>query len=129
MAQRSERQNMPKALPSRRSVLAGAAAMSVAAILPRASLGADWKPTRTIRIVVPVAPGGSVDVMARLLAAHLQSAWGQSVLVENRSGGGGTIGVAEVVNAEGDGHTILASNPGPTAVAYSIFRNLPYRPD
>jgi tripartite-type tricarboxylate transporter receptor subunit TctC len=120
---------MPMTLTSRRSVLSGAAAFSFAAALPGVSLAADWRPTRTIRIIVPLAPGGSVDVMARLLAAHLQTAWGQPALVENRSGGGGTIGVAEAVSQPGDGHTILISNPGPTAIAYSIFRNLPYRPD
>src|SRR5689334_7786439 len=67
--------------------------------------------------------------MGRLLAAHLQSAWGQSAVVENRSGGGGTIGTAEVVRAKPDGHTILIGNPGPNAIAYSIFKNLTYKPD
>jgi tripartite-type tricarboxylate transporter receptor subunit TctC len=109
-------------------VLSGAAAFSAAASLPRASL-ADWRPTETIRIIVPTAPGGSTDVMGRFLAQHLQAAWGQSAVVENRSGGGGTIGASEVVRQKGDGHTILIGNPGPTAIAYSIFRNLTYRAD
>src|SRR6266849_3717625 len=65
--------------------------------------------------------------MGRLLAAHLQKAWGQSAVVENRSGGGGTIGTAEVIRSKGDGHTILIGNPGPNAIAYSIFRNLTYK--
>ena len=86
---------------SRRRVLTGAAALSTAAILPRASLGADWRPTETVRLIVPAAAGGTTDVMGRLLAAHLQTAWGQSAVVENRSGGGGTIGTAEVVAPEG----------------------------
>lgn len=119
---------MTQRLISRRHVLVGATALSTAAILPRASL-ADWKPTETIRLIVPAAPGGSTDVMGRLLAAHLQTAWGQSAVVENRSGGGGTIGTAEAVRAKGDGHTILVGNPGPNAIAYSIFRNLAYKPD
>jgi tripartite-type tricarboxylate transporter receptor subunit TctC len=114
---------------SRRRTISGAAAFSLAAVLPGLCLEADWRPARAVRVVVPLAPGGSVDVMARLLAAHLQTAWGQSVWVENRSGGGGTTGVADVVNQPGDGHTILVSNPGPTAIAYSIFANLPYRSD
>ena len=67
--------------------------------------------------------------MGRLLAAHLQKAWGQSAVVENRSGGGGTIGTAEVVRSKGDGHTILVGNPGPNAIAYSIFRNITYKAD
>jgi tripartite-type tricarboxylate transporter receptor subunit TctC len=114
---------------SRRRVLTGTAAVSAAAILPRASLGAEWRPTETVRLIVPAAAGGTTDVMGRLLAAHLQSAWGQSAVVENRSGGGGTIGTAEVVRQKGDGHTILVGNPGPNAIAYSIFRNMPYKAD
>jgi tripartite-type tricarboxylate transporter receptor subunit TctC len=113
---------------SRRRVLAGAAALSAGSILPRSSL-ADWRPTETIRIIVPAAPGGTTDVMGRLLAAHLQTVWGQSAVVENRSGGGGTIGTVEVIRQKGDGHTILIGNPGPNAIAYSIFRNLNYKPD
>jgi tripartite-type tricarboxylate transporter receptor subunit TctC len=95
---------------------------------PRTSLG-DWKPTETIRIIVPAAAGGSTDVMGRLLAAHLQTVWGQSAVVENRSGGGGTIGTAEVIRQKGDGQTILIGNPGPNAIAFSIFRNLTYKAD
>jgi hypothetical protein len=106
--------------------LTGAAALSTAAILPRSSL-ADWRPTETIRVVVPAAAGGSTDVMGRFLAAHLQSAWGQNAVVENRSGGGGTIGTLEVVRQKGDGYTILIGNPGPNAIAYSIFAISPTR--
>jgi tripartite-type tricarboxylate transporter receptor subunit TctC len=116
-------------LLTRRRVLSGAAALSSAALLPRSSYGADWRPTETVRIIVPAAAGGSTDVMGRLLAAHLQANWGQSAVVENRSGAGGTIGTAEVVRQKGDGHTILIGNPGPNAIAYSIFRNLTYKAD
>ena len=115
---------------SRRRVLSGAAAVSAAAVLPRASLGAgDWRPTETVRLIVPAAAGGSTDVMGRLLAAHLQTVWGQSAIVENRSGAGGTIGTSEVVRSKGDGHTILIGNPGPNAIAYSVFKNLNYKPE
>ena len=111
---------------SRRNLLSAAAAVSAASILPRSSL-ADWRPTETVRLIVPAAAGGSTDVMGRLLAAHLQTAWGQSAIVENRSGAGGTIGTSEVVRSKGDGHTILIGNPGPNAIAYSIFKNLTYK--
>jgi tripartite-type tricarboxylate transporter receptor subunit TctC len=111
---------------SRRNLLSAAAAVSAASILPRTSL-ADWRPTETVRLIVPAAAGGSTDVMGRLLAAHLQTAWGQSAIVENRSGAGGTIGTSEVVRSRGDGHTILIGNPGPNAIAYSIFKNLTYK--
>jgi tripartite-type tricarboxylate transporter receptor subunit TctC len=115
-------------LISRRRVLTGTAAISAAAVLPRASLGADWRPTETVRLIVPAAPGGTTDVMGRLLAVHLQRTWGQSAIVENRSGGGGTIGASEVARQKGDGHTILVGNPGPNAIAYSIFSNMTYKP-
>ena len=114
---------------SRRGVLSAAAALSATAALPRAGRAADWRPTETVRIIVPAAAGGSTDVMGRLLAQHLQVAWGQNAIVENRSGAGGTIGTAEVVRQKGDGHTILIGNPGPNAIAYSIFRNLNYKAD
>src|ERR1700716_792180 len=110
-------------------MLSGAAALSAAAILPRFSYGADWRPTETIRLIVPAAAGGSTDVMGRLLAQHLQANWGQSAVVENRSGGGGTIGTSEAVRQKGDAHTILVGNPGPNAIALSIFRNLSYKPE
>ena len=116
-------------LLTRRRVLSGAAALSSAAILPRSSYGADWRPTETVRIIVPAAPGGSTDVMGRLLAAHLQQNWGQPAVVENRSGAGGTIGTSEVVRQKGDGHTVLIGNPGPNAIAYSIYRNMTYKAD
>ena len=117
-------------LITRRGVISAAAGITAAAILPRSSNAAgDWRPTTTVRVIVPAAAGGSTDVMGRLLAAHLQTVWGQSAVVENRSGGGGTIGTAEVARLKGDGHTILVGNPGPNAIAYSIFRNLNYKPE
>jgi tripartite-type tricarboxylate transporter receptor subunit TctC len=115
-------------LISRRRMLSAAAACSATAALPRVA-AADWRPTETVRIIVPAAAGGSTDVMGRLLAQQLQVAWGQNAIVENRSGAGGTIGTSEVVRQKGDGHTILIGNPGPNAIAYSIFRNLNYKAD
>ena len=97
---------MTSRLFSRRRVLTGAAALTTAAILPRASLGADWRPTETVRLIVPAAPGGTTDVMGRLLAVHLQKAWGQSAVVENRSGGGGMNGTDQLARAAPDGYTI-----------------------
>src|ERR1044071_2398748 len=109
---------------SRRAVVAGLAA----AALPGPARS-DWKPTETVRLIIPAAPGGTTDVMGRLLAAHLQTAWGVSTVVENKSGGGGTIAMTDFVRQKPDGHTIMIGNPGPNAIAYSIFRNISYKPD
>ena len=64
-------------------------------------------PSALIRIIVPAAPGGGTDILARAMSAQLQTMWGQSVIVENRPGGAGLIGTRQVVGAPGDGHTLL----------------------
>jgi len=119
---------MPRTL-SRRTALAAAASLPAAGLLPsilRAE--AAWKPTQGVRIVVPAAPGGTTDIVARLLAAFLQQAWGQSCVVDNKSGAGGVIGSTEVVKSAPDGHTVLMGNIGPQSIAYSLYRNMPYTP-
>lgn len=90
---------------------------------------ASWRPNQGIRVIVPAAAGGTTDIMGRILASHLQERWGQSVVVENKSGAGGTLGTAEAARAKPDGLTILIGNIGPQAIAYSLFRNLAYRRD
>jgi tripartite-type tricarboxylate transporter receptor subunit TctC len=107
---------------SRRAVVAALAATA----LP-VPARAQWRPSETVRLIIPAAPGGTTDVMGRLLAAHLQTAWGVSTVVENKSGGGGTIAMTDYVRQKPDGHTIMVGNPGPNAIAYSIFRNISYK--
>jgi tripartite-type tricarboxylate transporter receptor subunit TctC len=104
-------------------------ALALPLILP-VSLRAQtaWRPRTQVRIVVGSAAGGTTDVMARLVAQHLQARWGTPVVVENRTGAGGTIGTMEVVRAKPDGLTLFKGNIGPQAIAYSLFRNLPYTP-
>mgnify|MGYP002716409404 CR=1 FL=1 len=102
---------------------AGAAARAQTAPAPA------WKPGSQVRIVVPAAPGGTTDIMGRLTAQHLQARWGVPVVVENRSGAGGTIGTLDVARAAPNGLTLLSGNIGPQAIAHSLFRNLPYRED
>ncbi len=109
---------------TRRAAL-GALAMPV---VFRHALG-QWRPSQTLRIVVPAAPGGTADISARLLAPFLQQHFGVNCVAENRSGAGGTIGTMEVVRAAPDGHTMLLGNIGPQSIAYSLFRNLQYTPD
>ena len=110
---------------TRRAVLAA----TLATAASPAGAQAPWKPSQTIRIVVPAAPGGTTDVVARLLGQYLQTAWGQSVVIDNKSGAGGVIGSAEVVKATPDGHTLLLGNIGPQSIAYSLYRNMPYKPE
>jgi tripartite-type tricarboxylate transporter receptor subunit TctC len=97
--------------------------------LGRAARAQGWRPTQTIRIIVPAAPGGTADISARLLAPFLQAQFGQNVVVENRSGAGGVIGTQEAVRSAPDGHTLLLGNIGPQAIGLSLYRSLPYTRD
>src|SRR3954453_21278812 len=80
-----------------------------AAALPAS--GADY-PNRAIRIVVPFAAGGGTDVLARIIAQHLNSKWGQPVVVENQPGASGAIGTRAVMKAAPDGYTLLMASTG-----------------
>ncbi|MBU8537782.1 Bug family tripartite tricarboxylate transporter substrate binding protein [Falsiroseomonas tokyonensis] len=91
----------------RRHLLAALAAPALAPGLARAQ---DNWPTRPITLIVPWAPGGSNDVVARLVAPQLQERLGQSVVVENRAGGGGSIGMGQIVRARPDGYNLLVSS-------------------
>lgn len=82
--------------------------------------------SRAIRIVVPYAPGGSSDILARLLAPKLQAALGQPVVVENKPGGAGNIGADAVAKAPKDGHTFLLCDVGTLAMAPSLFPDLTF---
>ncbi len=115
---------------TRRAALAGALALPAAPLLGSlpGHAQAAWKPTQGVKIIVPAAPGGTTDIVGRMLASHLQAAWGQSCVVENKSGAGGVIGSAEVAKAAPDGHTVLMGNIGPQSIAYSLYRNMPYTP-
>ena len=79
-------------------------------------------PTKQITIVVPYSPGGGGDILARLYAEHLRAAWGQTVIVENRPGGGALIGAAVVAKAPADGYTLLVTAPSITT-AKVLFKN------
>lgn len=96
--------------------------------LAGAARAAEWRPSRPMRVIVPAPPGGITDIGGRLVAARFQAAWGQPVVVENRSGGGGVTGTAEFLRAAPDGHALLVGNIGPQAIAYALFRDLPYTP-
>lgn len=94
----------------------------------RGALASDTWPARPLRIVVPFAPGGIVDVLARLLADRMGRGLGQPLIVETRPGAGGNIGTALVARARGDAHTLLLGSSGPLSVSPITERNLGYDP-
>lgn len=132
--------------PNRRQALQGAALAALAGMTGLAGLvgaaaraegtstasgGAspanDWVPTKPVRIVVPIV-GSTNDVLARLLAPHLQEALGQPFVVDNRPGAGGNIGAGEVARSAPDGHTLLVGYNGPLAINVTLFEKMPYDP-
>lgn len=103
----------------RRVLLAGS---TVAATIARPAFAQGGWPGQPIRLVVPFAPGGTTDLVARLLAAGLQERLGQSVVVENRAGAGATVGSEMVARAAPDGHTLVMSNIASHAISPSVYR-------
>ena len=82
-------------------------------------------PTRPVRIVVPVGPGGAPDIVARLIAQSLSERLGQSFVVENRPAGAGNVGTLEVIKAAPDGYTLLVMSPS-HATYVTLYEKLPY---
>jgi len=93
----------------------------------RAESSADW-PSRAIQLIVPFAPGGGTDIVARVLANALEPILKQTIVVENRAGAHGTIGAHRVSSAAPDGYTILHGTIGINAVNEYLYDNLPYDP-
>ena len=87
----------------------------------------DTYPTKPVRIIVPFTQGGGTDVVARLIAHKLHERWGQPIVIENRTGGGGTIGANLVAKATPDGYTLLVSSPA-FAISAALSQSLPYDP-
>jgi tripartite-type tricarboxylate transporter receptor subunit TctC len=102
-----------------------AAVLAAALSFPAASQ--EWSPSKTVRIIVPIV-GSTNDVLARLVAPELSRAIGQPVIVENKGGGGGTIGADLVAKSEPDGYTLLVGFNGPLAINVTLFKSLPYDP-
>jgi len=102
-------------------------AFGLSAIATTAQAQSDW-PQKPVRIIVPTAPGGSIDLLARLVAANLQQKWGQAVVVENRAGAAMRIGTDAVAKAQPDGYTILFAHDGAMAMNVAVFKQLAYDP-
>ncbi|MCC6776784.1 MAG: tripartite tricarboxylate transporter substrate binding protein [Hyphomicrobiales bacterium] len=112
---------------TRRAVLAGAAAAIAMPLLGRLDPARAAWPERPIKLLVPFGPSGPVDVIARVLAPLLSEALGVSVVVENRPGAGGNIGVGLAVRAEPDGYTVLVTS-STLVVNPMLYPSVPYDP-
>jgi tripartite-type tricarboxylate transporter receptor subunit TctC len=108
---------------TRRTLVRGALA---SALLPRGAHAADY-PARPVRVIVPYAPGGALDTVARVLSAPLGEALGQSIVIYNRPGGGGLIGMNEAAKSPPDGYTLLLDHSGLTYMP-GLHANLPFDP-
>ena len=99
-----------------------------AAFLSFASIGgfAQEYPSKPIHIIVTLAPGGTADILARLLAEKLSAMWNQPVIVENRPGASGMIGAEAVAKAEPDGYTLLMGYNAEIVINRSLFKTMPY---
>ncbi|GAA5232135.1 tripartite tricarboxylate transporter substrate binding protein [Verticiella sediminum] len=108
----------------RKSLLAAASLLTIATTSGQAA--AAGYPERPIRLVTPYAAGGLSDILARTLAQELSKRLGQSVLVDNRTGAGGIIGMDVVAKAEPDGYTLVLTSQGLASVNTTLYSNLPY---
>jgi tripartite-type tricarboxylate transporter receptor subunit TctC len=119
----------PRSSLSRRALLGGIAAMAAPLAAPgsaRAQAAANW-PDRPVRMILPYAPGGPTDVIARLLCDTLSQRLPQRLVVENRTGAGGNIGASAVAKSRPDGTTFLFTNTG-HAVNRALYARLDYDP-
>jgi tripartite-type tricarboxylate transporter receptor subunit TctC len=92
------------------------------------STGSQAFPERPVKLVVPFAPGGSADLVARLIGGALAESWGQQVIVENKGGGSGMIGNDYVAKSAPDGYTLTVGTMGPFSVTPTLYEKMPYDP-
>jgi tripartite-type tricarboxylate transporter receptor subunit TctC len=104
-----------------------AVAMVAGAVTPGPAHAQQNYPSKTIRVVVPFSPGGTSDILARMITPKMSEGLGQPVVIETRTGAGGTIGTAIVAKATPDGHTLLLTS-GAFAISAALHANLPYDP-
>ena len=113
--------------PQRRRFLTGGAAAILGSAFPRASSADASYPSRPIKVIVPFAAGGPSDIIARILAEALYQPLGQSVVIENRAGGGANIGIGLAARAEPDGYTLLATTSA-IVINPSLYKTIPFDP-
>ena len=112
----------------RRTVLAATAALAVAAGLPSLAHAKDPWPTKTITLVQPYAPGGTSDMLARIVALELEKRIDASVIVESKPGANGNIATAFVSRAKPDGGTFLVGSSSPVVISPTLYKSVPYNP-
>ncbi len=115
-------------LPRRSLLIASAIGALPLAVPPAAAQGDAW-PTKPIRIVVPFAPGGSGDITARLVGKYIEDKTGQPVVVENKPGANGIVGVLAVKSAPADGYTLMLATTSTNAANIHMYRNPGYDPE
>jgi tripartite-type tricarboxylate transporter receptor subunit TctC len=101
---------------------------ALAAFLFLSALHAQPYPSKPIRIIVPYAPGGTSDILARQIGPKLTEAWGQPVIVENKPGANGNVGADFVAKSAPDGYTLLLTDVGGLVISASVYPKLPFNP-
>ena len=112
---------------SRLALFAIAQAAIIFVANPAFAQTAAW-PTKPVKIVVPFAPGGTTDILARAVAPELSKAFGQTFVVENRAGAGGNVGSDIVAKSPADGYTLLMGTVGTHAINKSLYSKMPFDP-
>ena len=112
----------------RRLLRAGVASFALPSLLPKAVLAQDAFPSRPIRIIVPFPPGQATDIITRLMAERLGTLWKQTLIVDNRGGGGGVPGMMAGKSAAPDGYTWTMGTSGTVGINPGVYASLPYDP-
>lgn len=103
------------------------AALVAVALAPGVAAAQSY-PTKPVRFIVPFTPGGNTDVQGRLIAQRLSAMWGQQVVVDNRPGAGGTLGVETAARSQPDGYTLVLASFGNILAGPALYKKLPYDP-
>jgi tripartite-type tricarboxylate transporter receptor subunit TctC len=119
---------MPFQFPYRRRLLLAAGATAVLALLGGPAAAQNAWPTKSVRIVVPFAPGGTTDLLARAISIELSKAFGQQFIVDNRAGAGGNIGADIVAKSAPDGYTLLMGTVGTQSINKWLYTKMPFDP-
>jgi tripartite-type tricarboxylate transporter receptor subunit TctC len=112
-------------MTTRRSTLAGLLAATVLTVWTLPAMAQESWPNKSVRLVVPFAPGGSTDVIARMMAQKLNEIWGQTVIVDNRAGAGGNLGADIVAKSPADGYTLLFGT-GSITINPQLYKKMPF---